>query len=384
VVTDPSLPQVTAQIKRPHAHELVATNWQGYASVDSYHYVTVDGDYSFRSASMGTVLVFAVVPVYKTPTCNHGTFARPRIPHTTMHAVILSVGLLSALSALAAPAPEIVERASITAYSSAQVAAFKPFTWYASAGHCPASQTAGWTCGTSCNANPNFKPIASGGDGDSVQFWYVGYDPTHATIIVAHQGTDTSKLLPILTDVEVPRRSLNSALFPGVSSSVGVHDGFADVQEKSASQVLAAVKSGLSAHGINSITTVGHSLGAALALIDAVYLKVQIPSATVSHYGYGLPRVGNQAFADYVDAHLNSFTRITNLKDPVPIVPGRFLGFHHPSNEAHIDDGLVWKNCPGQDNTDAQCSIGDTPNIFESDTSNHSGPYDGIIMGTGC
>lgn len=60
----------------------------------------------------------------------------------------LAVGLLSALSALGAPASEIVERASITTYTSAQVAAFKPFTWYASAGHCPASQTIGWTCGS--------------------------------------------------------------------------------------------------------------------------------------------------------------------------------------------------------------------------------------------
>lgn len=38
--------------------------------------------------------------------------------------------------------------------------------------------------------------------------------------------------LPVLTDANVPRRSLSSSLFPGVSSSVGVHDGFGDVQEK--------------------------------------------------------------------------------------------------------------------------------------------------------
>jgi len=28
-----------------------------------------------------------------------------------------------------------------------------------------------------CDANPNFKPTASGGDGSDVQFWYVGFDP---------------------------------------------------------------------------------------------------------------------------------------------------------------------------------------------------------------
>lgn len=29
-----------------------------------------------------------------------------------------------------------------------------------------------------CNANPGFRPTASGGDGAVTQFWYVGYDPT--------------------------------------------------------------------------------------------------------------------------------------------------------------------------------------------------------------
>lgn len=37
-------------------------------------------------------------------------------------------------------------------------------------------------------------PVASGGDGDSTQFWYVGYDPILDEVVVAHQGTDTSKL----------------------------------------------------------------------------------------------------------------------------------------------------------------------------------------------
>jgi len=27
-----------------------------------------------------------------------------------------------------------------------------------------------------CNGNPGFKPIASGGNGGSVQYWFVGYD----------------------------------------------------------------------------------------------------------------------------------------------------------------------------------------------------------------
>lgn len=36
----------------------------------------------------------------------------------------------------------------------------------------------------------------------------------------------------------------------------------------------------------------------------------------------------------------------------------------------------------GQDNTDARCTIGTVPNIFEGEPNDHDGPYDGIE--TGC
>lgn len=63
-----------------------------------------------------------------------------------------------------------------------------------------------------CNANSGFKPVASGGDGATTQYCeclsslinrvnisddragFVGYDPALKTVIVSHQGTDTSKM----------------------------------------------------------------------------------------------------------------------------------------------------------------------------------------------
>lgn len=57
-------------------------------------------------------------------------------------------------------------------------------------------------------------------------------------------------------------------------------------------------------------------------------------------------QVGNQAFADYVDAHV-SLTHINNKEDPIPILPGMFLGYVHPSGEVHIEDSGEWAACPG-------------------------------------
>ncbi|KZP12702.1 alpha/beta-hydrolase [Athelia psychrophila] len=294
--------------------------------------------------------------------------------------------LLSGLLAHAAPAldPILDSRASITALSASQISAFTPYTWYASAAYCAASTTATWSCGASCSANSGFVPVASGGNGDSVQYWYVGYDPSLKTVIVAHQGTDPSEILPLLTDADILTENLDGTLFSGISSTIKVHSGFANAQANTATAVLAAVQTALTKGSTKSVTLTGHSLGAAIALLDSVYLPLHLPSTTTfKTIVYGLPRVGNQAFADYVDAHI-TLTHINNEEDIVPIVPGRGLGFVHPSGEVHIEDSGEWASCPGQDNPSTSCIVGDVPNIFDGDVSNHDGPYGGVTMGTGC
>ncbi|KAF7986534.1 hypothetical protein HWV62_26248 [Athelia sp. TMB] len=290
------------------------------------------------------------------------------------------------LSVRAAPAFDSVldRRASITALSTSQINAFTPYTYYASAAYCAASTTASWSCGAACSANSGFKPVASGGDGDSVQYWYVGYDASLQTVIVAHQGTDPSEILPLITDASIATENLDSTLFPGISTSIEVHSGFAKAQAAVATQVLAAVQTAMSKGNTKTVTLTGHSLGAAISLLDSVYLPLHLPSTTTfKTIVYGLPRVGNQAFANYVDSNLH-LTHINNEEDPIPTVPGMFLGFHHPSGEVHIQDSGEWASCPGQDNPRTSCIVGDVPNILDGTESDHDGPYNGVTMGAGC
>ncbi|KAF8075189.1 Alpha/Beta hydrolase protein [Lyophyllum atratum] len=277
--------------------------------------------------------------------------------------------LLVGTATRAAPTAEApsLEARSITTLTAAQVATYKPYSYYAAAAYCQPANTLAWNCGTNCNANSGFKSVASGGNGDSVQFWYVGYDPTLQSVVVSYQGTDTSKILPLVTDADFFLDSLNPTLFPGVSSS--------------ATAVLSAVKTAMSRYGATKVSIVGHSLGGAIALITSVYLPLHLPAGTVfKTVTYGAPRVGNQAFVDYVNAR-RDVSRVVNQDDIVPIVPGRFLGFHHVNGEKHILNSLAWADCPGQDNTDSQCTIGYVPNIFSGETGDHSGPYDGVRMG---
>ncbi|KAF8825526.1 hypothetical protein HHX47_DHR6000298 [Lentinula edodes] len=240
-----------------------------------------------------------------------------------------------AASAFASPAARagIQARTAITTLTTAQIEVYKPYTYYASAGYCSPTTTINWSCGSArptssfcvrgelilslaanCEANPTFVPVASGGDGDSIQFWFVGYDPTLHSVIVSHQGTDTAEILSIVTDVEFALKAVDSTLFPGVSSSVEVHDGFGKEQAQTATAVLAAVKKAMSAHSTTTVTTTGHSLG-------------------------------------------------------------RLLGYVHPSGEKHILDSNAWVACPGQDNTSTQCSTGDVPTILSGDVDDHFGTF---------
>ncbi|TFK39673.1 lipase class 3 family protein [Crucibulum laeve] len=294
---------------------------------------------------------------------------------------IVAVSLLLVGATFAAPTSEngLIKRQSITTLSATQIATFKPYTFFASAAYCNPSAILTWSCGAKCSANAGFIPVASGGDGSSTQFWYVGYSPAQKSVIVSHQGTDTSKIQALATDADAFQGTLDSTLFPGISSSVKVHSGFGNEQAKTATQILSAVRTAISAHAATKVTVVGHSLGAAIALLDGVYLPLHISGVTFQTIGYGMPRVGNQDFANYVDSHI-TLTHINNREDFVPILPGRFLGYHHPAGEVHIDSG-TWSSCPGQDNTSSQCTVGDVGNIFEGSTGDHSGPYDGIQMG---
>ncbi|KIJ04754.1 hypothetical protein PAXINDRAFT_21952 [Paxillus involutus ATCC 200175] len=292
---------------------------------------------------------------------------------------VLALTILGAVAVTASPTLS-ARQSNITALTTAQIDYFTPYTYYTSAAHCTPSQTLAWDCGTNCAANPDFEPVASGGDGALVQYWFVGYDPNLDTVIVSHQGTDFSKIVPLVTDVDMFLTKLYSTLFPGISSSIKVHNGFGDAQASSATDVLAAVKTAMSKYNTTSVTMVGHSLGAAITLLDSVYLPFWLPAGTTfKTIVYGLPRVGNKAFANYVDANLH-LTHINNKEDPVPIIPGRFLGFVHPSGEVHIQDSGEWKACPGQDNTSKQCIVGDVPEILKSDSSDHNGPYNGVKM----
>jgi triacylglycerol lipase len=99
----------------------------------------------------------------------------------------------------------------------------------------------------------------------------------------------------------------------------------------------------------------GHSLGGALALLTAAYLRFPLdPSVTVAKpvaglYTFGQPRIGTRDFCQPCDGDFGKLNfRFVNNKDIVPRVPPRLLGYWHAGNVRYIDaqgvihDDIAW------------------------------------------
>ncbi|CAE6456166.1 unnamed protein product [Rhizoctonia solani] len=293
------------------------------------------------------------------------------------------------------PPPEsVVEDAkqlkvgSVTPLSTTEIDSYIPYGWFSAVTYCPPDTRDKWQC-KSCQADPikDFQLYKYGGDGGVVQYWYVGWWPSQNSVVVARQGTDSEKIEAVLTDAVFLPVLLPSDQFPGSPLLASAHVGFLASHTRSAADILNAVKAVLDEKKATKIITVGHSLGAALATLDGLYLQLQLGSAvTVKIRTFGGPRVGNDVFADFVNAKVSDVVRITNKRDIVPVLPPLLLGFKHTTGEKHINADGVWNNCAGQDNLSTNCSVGQvlTQGIKLSD---HLGPYAGNVMlgvTTGC
>jgi len=257
-----------------------------------------------------------------------------------------------------------------------QISSFLPFARYSAAAYCRPSKTISWDCGANCDANCDFQPVASGGDGIDTPFWYVGYASEQRTVIVAHQGFDVR---PFLSEPAVSQERLDPILFPGIPPSIKVHRRMVHEQAKTAEVILSSVKTALAEFHADSVTVVGHSAGGAVALLDAVFLSAQ-PSVDVAINAitFGMPRVGNQAFADFVDRRIR-IVRVINKEDFIPTLPSLRSGYRHSSGEIRIQESGAWVSCPGQDSTSNQCVVGGSEgDPLKANFWDHFGPYSGV------
>ncbi|KAI4525727.1 alpha/beta-hydrolase [Schizophyllum commune Loenen D] len=192
-----------------------------------------------------------------------------------------------------------------TPLSSSDIERYIPYAELARAAYCLGDSDT-WDYGHACVANDDFELYGSGGDGTTNSpYYFVGYSPSLTSIVVAHGGIEAEEFEGLQNTDSASQAPVNASLFPGAGEDVRAHAGFLSAHAKTADGVLAAVQDTISGTGAAALTTVGHGLGGALAEIDAVYLRLNVPFIRMNTIAFGKPRVGNAAWADLVDANVS-------------------------------------------------------------------------------
>ncbi|KAJ7926481.1 Alpha/Beta hydrolase protein [Mycena leptocephala] len=231
---------------------------------------------------------------------------------------------------------------------------------------------------------PDTQLVFTIGDDAATPDVYVAYSQSRNQIIVGHEGTDPSQILSVENDIHFSPTPLLTVLnVAGTPEGVEVHNGFQTAWVQTSTLVLGAVKQVQAQVPDASVLVTGHSLGAAISLLDAIFLKQQLPSNTsIQVVGFGRPRVGNPVFANWVDSMFgDKNTFVVSRDDPVPHVPLLAQGFQHASGEVWIKDNTTTLACDGQENPNCSDTIG----VLDAATgiSDHLGPYFGVTMGHG-
>ncbi|KAJ7022004.1 alpha/beta-hydrolase [Mycena alexandri] len=287
---------------------------------------------------------------------------------------LVEQGFSSPLSHRADNATTSLTEADIQSRDLVSIAAF------AAAAYCV--RVGLWNCGDACEKIPDTQLVFTIGDDAATPDVYVAYSQSRNQIIVGHEGTDPSQILSVENDIHFSPTPLLTVLnVAGTPEGVEVHNGFQTAWVQTSTLVLGAVKQVQAQVPDASVLVTGHSLGAAISLLDAIFLKQQLPSNTsIQVVGFGRPRVGNPAFANWVDSMFGANnTFVVSRDDPVPHVPLLAQGFQHASGEVWIKDNTTTLACDGQENPNCSDSIG----VLDATTgiSDHLGPYFGVNMG---
>ncbi|KAG5471959.1 hypothetical protein CUR178_02636 [Leishmania enriettii] len=237
--------------------------------------------------------------------------------------------------------------------------------FFCRAAYCSGSDVQSWTCGDACSSVGAFENRTVL---DNMLFGtrgLAGVDHANRQIVVAYRGSDN--IQNFVENINVLQVRYDK------SSSCGrwcrVHAGFLDAYNSLRQQTRDVVLQLIQENPTYEVLVTGYSLGAAIAVLAAVDLQVRLNSLEgssalkpVSLYTFGGPRVGNSAFAKWVDALLSKGAkyRITHGLDPVVRVPALFWGYSHSTTEVFYrtdsnDSAVVCNDSPGWE--DWKCSL---------------------------
>ena len=231
-----------------------------------------------------------------------------------------------------------------------------------------------WLSGAAYCNKEGYSSMELAGPANDFQYYETLYDKS--TDLQGYTGVihETKQLYVVfrgsasitnwLDDAEVLQVPYNT--FPECNCKV--HTGFYKSAKNIYPQVESSIRDMLDIFPKYMITVTGHSYGAAVANLVAMELVSNNYMASV--YNYGQPRIGNSAYADFVNTKLSNNWRFTHHKDMVPHVPPTTgLHYYHSCREVYEDEKHNLHICSNTDCEDPNCA--DQFALYQTDTTDH-------------
>ena len=124
-----------------------------------------------------------------------------------------------------------------------------------------------------------------------------------------------------------------------------IHHGFADIYASPPCRdpLMAELDKLLGEGDVSALHVTGHSLGAALAVVNTLDIVLNLGFQPIM-WAFAGPRVGDTHFKKAFDAAVDRAVRVVNKPDVVPKVPPWEFGYHHVKGEYEIDSTGVAKH----------------------------------------
>ncbi|KAI8090275.1 lipase [Gilbertella persicaria] len=229
----------------------------------------------------------------------------------------------------APPVTLLAATSGITAATSAQVATFKKYAGIAATAYCDAvTSSKTWTC-TQCKAFASDGKVITSFNVGADTVGFVMRSDADKTIYLAFRGSKT--LSNWVTNLNFGLTNYTPV------SGTKVHTGFYNAAKSAVSSYFSTIQGQLTSYPDYKVVVTGHSLGGALALLagmDLYQRESRLNKSNLFIYTAGCPRVGNPAFAYYVQGTGITVSRSVNERDIVPHIPPASFDFLHPGVEA--------------------------------------------------
>jgi pimeloyl-ACP methyl ester carboxylesterase len=244
-------------------------------------------------------------------------------------------------------------------------------------------------CLSRCKDFESFELVTSWNTGpllsDSCGYIALSHEPAQKRIVVAFRGTYS--ISSTIADLSTwPQEYVPYPGDPGDGDvsrcdDCSVHMGFYKSWENTRDVISLDIKVLVEDHPDYQLVLVGHSLGGAVAAFAGLEYQALGYKPIITTVGE--PRLGNQAFADYVDRRFKvplrnssmpfepaTLRRITHMNDPVPLLPLEEWGYRPHGGEIYISKSDLApeqsdvRHCLGDQ--DPGCSIGEAAPILSS------------------